>query len=207
MTFRRYLMALRCHADSVVFRIVACTLILCCSVAIIAVCVWDGAVIGSKRATLTTVPTPKPARLILRSQTKSHVLHEYSETELDAPYYGDGSSSSFLQQERDETKSIAFAVRMCIPPAVSIALQQTINEPVNDRLDTMLHVACQTRDIVTIIYLIDAGADVNVRNRLGETPLDLIDYTEREHVESITRIIGHRSSKTPGSAETATHCG
>ena len=207
MNWHRLVTTLRRKAGSNVFRVVLCALVLVSSVAIVAVCVWDGRIWESGDIHRKTTISPKPTGPILFSRTQSISIDGHSETESGTSFSGEDSWKKFLPQDRDEAISIAFAKRMCFPPAVAIALRQMIDDPVNDRRDTMLHVACQAGDITMICFLIDAGADLNVTNRFGEKPLDLVDNTQRDYVEGMTRTIEGWRPRSPERSDSATHCG
>ena len=207
MNWHEYLLTLRRNADSKVFRIVACALVFFCSVAIIAVCVWEGSFFASKNGDHTATLSRKPRSRILYSHTLSMSIDENLDADLDESFCDEDSWSGFLPRNEDEAMSLAVAGRMCFPSAVSMALLQMLDDPVNDRLDTMLHVACQAGDLVTICFLIDAGADMTVTNRFGETPLDLVDRGKREYLEGITRIIEDRRPHSVDCSDSATHRG
>jgi hypothetical protein len=207
MKWHENLMTLVRNADSKVFRVVFCSLVLACSVALVAACIWVRPLFLSKDVTHKTTLPPKPTSRILYSQTESISIHENGEVDLDALFCGDDSWHDFLSQDGNGAISRACVGRMFFPPAVSIALRQMIDDPVNDRLDTMLHVACQKGDLIATFFLIDAGADLNVTNRFGETPFDLVDYTKRDYVEGITRMIGNRRPQSSASSDSETHCG
>jgi len=207
MKWDENLMTLVRKADSRVFRVVFCSLFLACSVALVAACIWGRPLFLSKDVTHNTTLPPKPTSRILYSKTESISIHENGTVDLDASFCGEDSLHGFLSQDRDGAISRAFVGRMFFPPAVSIALRQMIDDPVNDRLDTMLHVACQKGDLIATFFLIDAGADLNATNRFGETPFDLVDYTKRDYVEGITRMIVSRRPQSSTSSDSETHCG
>ena len=206
MNWQERLMTLQRKTQTYVFRMVLCTLVFACSVAIVTVCVWNG-LLEDPGSSLPTTFSPRPSGPILFSHTKSISIDEFGEADLDVSFYGNESCDGFLPQDQEEAISLAVAGRMCFPPVVSMALQQMLDEPVNDRQDTMLHVACRTHDVVTICFLIDAGADISVTNRFGETPLDLVDKSERAYVEGITQSIGTQRLQAPECSDSETHRG
>ncbi len=209
MNWHEYLTTLRRTTDNKILRVAVCSLVLASSVAIVAVCIWDGFLSAPKNPNHSTIVSRKPTGPILASHSESISFDDSRESHVGVSFSHEDSRDVVLPLDQDELTSIAIAGRMCFPPAVSIALQQMIDEPVNDRRDTILHVACQAGDLVTICFLIDAGADLTVTNRFGETPLDLVDYTKREYFEGITRMIGDRRSQSPDCSDSAiqTHHG
>lgn len=69
--------------------------------------------------------------------------------------------------------------------------------------NTALHVAIQTGDTTTAMRLIDAGADVNAKNKFGETPMHYAAFFTR--VEIIKRLLEHDAdvdAQTNSSRET-----
>lgn len=53
-----------------------------------------------------------------------------------------------------------------------------IREKVNFRDDTIMHYAFNKENMELIRYLKKCGADFNIKNKIGKTPLDLTNSTQ-----------------------------
>jgi ankyrin repeat protein len=72
-------------------------------------------------------------------------------------------------------------VQRCIVD--EILTHEDVIEHINDQTtqgDTALHIACARRDENLIIQLIEKGADLNIENKNGKTPADMLRLTEEE---------------------------
>lgn len=73
-----------------------------------------------------------------------------------------------------------------------------INKHINDKTvhgDTCLHIACVRRDESWIAFLLEKGADLNIKNKKGQTPIDLLYLAEKERLAflSASEYLGFES--------------
>ncbi len=70
-----------------------------------------------------------------------------------------------------------------------ILSHKDIKKHINDKTicgDTALHIACARRDEKFITQLLEKGADLNVKNKNGQTPIDMLHLNEKERLEFLS---------------------
>uniref|UniRef100_A0A8D8A120 Ankyrin-1 n=1 Tax=Culex pipiens TaxID=7175 RepID=A0A8D8A120_CULPI len=95
---------------------------------------------------------------LLQKGANINVANQFQSTMLfNIVFYGEFDSLPFLFELKDSN---------------GYELSKIINVP-NDIGETLLHVACRTGNLKIVKLLIQKGADVNLKNKSSDTPLDL----------------------------------
>jgi biopolymer transport protein ExbD len=71
-----------------------------------------------------------------------------------------------------------------------IALGKNVNLKIKSNGKTMLHVAVESDNLEIVKLLIDAGASINAKDKIGRTPIMLIDLSEENSSGIIKLLIG-----------------
>lgn len=80
-----------------------------------------------------------------------------------------------------------------------LALDLNVNHPGPEKC-TALHYACKANQLAAAQFLVTKGADINLRNQKGKTPLELCDRAFAEQIRSAKKAV----EDTASAASTAT---
>lgn len=140
---------------------------------------------------------PPSQRGQLSGMAGKNPLHRPQQLAMTIPFgddkmcYGTVPLAVALRESDEKHLSSILIGQMIAPQCLALAQRSQINSCLDEDEETYLHLACRSGDRFLIWLLLQAGANSNVANRFGESPLDVVGPTSAELRGEITRLVEH----------------
>jgi hypothetical protein len=119
------------------------------------------------------IETDSTADIPLTTQGMHEREVEQQITESMSARFAEFAPASLILAQRDSFRLSICPAMYFAPVSFRIAFRTTINDPIDDRGNRLLHIAARAGQVSAVWYLLEAGASPSVCNSLGRAPADV----------------------------------